>query len=83
MTVFRSDNAAIALREIGETGITVTLAETFPGNTTAMHAFDLPQVVNPDVLTEVITQHHPLTTEFETIANRAAGLGMHLVQVSL
>jgi len=83
MTVFRGDDAAIALCEIGETGITVTLAEAFPGDTTAMHAFDLLQVLYPDALAEIITQDQSLATEFEAVADRVAGLGIHLVQVTL
>jgi len=83
MTVLRSYDAAIALREIGKTGVTVTLAETFAGNPAAVHAFDLLQILYSDALAKVITQDQPLTTQFKTVTNRAAGLGVHLVQVAL
>ena len=83
MAVFGRYNATVALREIGETGITVALAKTFFGDTTAVHTFDLLQVLDPDALAEVITQNKPLTTQFEAVADRTARLGMHLVQVTL
>jgi formate-dependent phosphoribosylglycinamide formyltransferase (GAR transformylase) len=83
MTVFRSHDAAIALRQIGKTGITVTLAEAFSGNAPAMHTFDLLQVLDPDALAKVVTQDQPLTTQFEAVTNRTVGLGVHLVQVAL
>jgi hypothetical protein len=83
MTVFRGDYAAIALREVGETGITVPLAETFPGDTSAVHTFDLLQVLHRDALAEVISQDHLLTTQFEAVPDRGASLGVHLVQVAL
>ena len=83
MAIFRGDDAAITLGETGETGVTVTLAEAFPGDAAAMHTFDLLQVLYPDALAELITQDQPLATEFEAVADRIAGLGMHLVQVTL
>ena len=83
MTVFGRYNAAIALREIGETGITVALAEAFFGDTTAVHAFDLLQILNSDALAEKITQNQPLATQFEAVTDRTTRLGVHLVQVTL
>jgi hypothetical protein len=56
MTFLRRHDAEIALRQAAETGITVTLAEAFTGDTTAMYAFDLLQVFDPDVFTKPVIQ---------------------------
>ena len=83
MASFGRHNTQVTLRETAETGVTETLAETLPGNTTTVNTLDLLQVFNPDVFTEPVVQLDLLTAQFETIADRAAGLGMHFMQISL
>jgi hypothetical protein len=83
MTSFRRHNTKVTLRETAETGVTETLAETLPGNTTTVNTLDLLQVFNPDVFTEPVVQLDLLTAQFETVADRATRLGMHFMQIPL
>ncbi len=83
MAFFRRHDAAVALREVAETGIAVTLTETFPSRTTTMNALDLLQILDSDIFAEPVIQRQLLATQFEPIVYRAAHLGQHFVQVTL
>ena len=62
VTGFRGHDAAVALRETGETGITVALTEAFAGAAPTVYAFNLLQVIDFDSLTQVIAERHSLLT---------------------
>jgi hypothetical protein len=83
MAEFRRHDATVALRQADKAGITETLIETLFGNASAVHAFDLLQILDANTLTEVIAKRDLLTTELKTVAHRIGGLGVHLVKITL
>jgi hypothetical protein len=56
MTFFGRNDTEVALGETSETGVAITLAKAFPGDTTAVNAFNLLQVFNSDWFTEPVVQ---------------------------
>jgi len=83
VAVFRGHDAAVALRQIDEAGIAVTLVEAFVGDAAAMDTFDLLQEFDLQVLAQVVAQADMLTAEFEAVAHRGTELGMHFVEITL
>ena len=83
VTGFRGYDATVALCKTGETGVTVALTETFSRVAPAVGTFNLLQVIDSDSLAQIIAECHSLPTELQTVSDRFAVFGMHLVKMAL
>jgi hypothetical protein len=83
MTFLGGHDAQVALRQAAKTRITVSLAETFPGDSPTVDALDLLQELDSDLPAEPFVQVYLPATQFKTIAYRAGRLGKHFVEIPL
>ncbi len=69
---FRADNAGVALGQLLEAGIAVTLAETLVGLAPAVRAVDRAQILELQPLADQRIHRHPAVAQAEVILSRGA-----------
>jgi hypothetical protein len=78
VTLFRTDDAAVTLRQALETGITIALVEALPGQSATIAAIYVAEVLQRDALAQECIERIFLVIENQRITHWVAGFGTHL-----
>ena len=82
MTLFRAHDAGIALRQLGEAGVTVTLTETFIGWSVTGTTMDVTFPRKGQAFSEKVVDWELFIVEHKRVCHRCRRTNAHLIQMA-
>src|SRR5690606_14464864 len=78
VALLRMDDAGVALRQLLEAGIAITLIEALAGVATTMHAVDLAGELQLQRLADERVERHQAVAQWQVVGHRSGEPGSHL-----